>query len=185
MTEGAGPAPAPDRPELARLFIAVVPPPEVVTAVTAMARPALPGARYARPEQTHVTLRFLGNAPIEEAIGALAAVRAPAATAVVGPRTTRLGRQVVCLPVSGLDTVARAVAEATAHVGRPLEKRPFRGHLTVARLARPNAATLRALLDVPFEARFPVNEVLLVRSTLSRHGDRYDPVATQPLVAGL
>jgi 2'-5' RNA ligase len=38
---------------------------------------------------------------------------------------------------------------------------------------------------VPFEARFPVNEVLLVRSTLAEHGARYDTVATQPLVAGL
>jgi 2'-5' RNA ligase len=185
VTEGAGPEPAPDRQDLARLFIAVVPPPEVVMAVTALPRPALPGARYARPEQTHVTLRFLGNAPIDAAVGALAAVQAPAPEAVVGPRTMRLGRQVVCLPVSGLDIVARAVAEATAHVGRPLEMRPFRGHLTVARLARPNAATWRELLDVPFEARFPVNEVLLVRSTLARHGARYDLVATHPLVAGL
>jgi 2'-5' RNA ligase len=39
------------------------------------------------------------------------------------------------LPVSGLDRLAAAVGQVTAGLG-PVEDRPFRGHLTLARARR-------------------------------------------------
>ncbi|HVM01677.1 MAG TPA: 2'-5' RNA ligase family protein, partial [Acidimicrobiales bacterium] len=126
-----------------RLFVAVWPPEEVVGAV-ASAVAALSAAhpeqaralRWTGPEQWHVTLRFLGDAGLDEAARAFRAVAAPArpgpATAVLGPATGRFGRRVLHLPVAGLDDLAAAVVAATAGVGEPPEDRPFAGHLTLA-----------------------------------------------------
>src|SRR5262245_40965961 len=77
------------------------------------------GVRWTTRAQWHVTLRFLGQAPLGAATEALAAVVATAASADVGPRLRRLGRGVLCLPVGGLGDLAGAVAAATGHVGRP------------------------------------------------------------------
>ena len=63
-----------------------------------------------------------------------------ACEAAVGPVIETLSRQVVALPVAGLDDLAATVIEATHTLGRPPEDRPFRGHLTLARLARSDVA---------------------------------------------
>jgi 2'-5' RNA ligase len=154
-----------------------------VAAIMALPRPSSTGVRYSRADQCHVTLRFLGNASIDAAVRALAQVLAPAVDATIGPKVVRLGRQVVCLPVSGLDVLAEAVVRSTGHVGRPPEQRPFRAHLTIARLGRSSPRVLANLLDVPLAAHFAVSEILLVRSTLDHRGARYDTLASRSLLA--
>jgi 2'-5' RNA ligase len=133
-------------------------------------RPAEPGVRWVPPEQWHVTLRFLGEADEGAAIDALRSLRTEPATATIGPRVSRLGRLVVCLPVSGLDQLATAVAEATADVGEPPDRR-FSGHLSLARL-RHRAAC--GVTGTPFHATFAVDRVALVRSTLDPAGARHE-----------
>jgi 2'-5' RNA ligase len=77
------------------------------------------------------------------------------------------------LPVAGLEGVAAAVDEALAGVGVAPEDRPFRGHLTVAR-ARGRASLPRELAGAPLAARWVVDEVALVESTLQgARGSRY------------
>lgn len=157
-----------------RLFVAAWPPAEVLDAVEAIDRPAGEGVRWTRREQWHVTLRFLGTADLD----GLPDIVAPAVEAVVGPEVARLGRGVLCLPVSGLDEVAAAVTEATRDIGRPPEDRPFHGHLTLARVQR---KVPRGVVGTPFTARFPVTEIALVASHLGRGPAHYETLATTPL----
>lgn len=184
-----------------RLFVAVVPPDDVLDRLASLRRPARPGVRWTRREQWHVTLRFLGEvdeaavpalvaaldaAPLDAAPPAAAAVpaaappAAPPAAAVLGPRVAALGRRVVQIPVAGLDDLAAAVTAATATVGRPPEPRPFRGHVTLARVAR---GGLRDLVGEPVAATFPVVDVRLVHSRPGgRGGPVYADVHVRPLV---
>src|SRR4029453_17415359 len=103
--------------------------------ISALPRPERVGVRWTRRDQWHVTLRFLGRVEQPaQAAAALASIDVPRTEAVLGPDVTRLGRGVVCVEVHGLEEVAAAVVNATAAVGRPPEKRPFHGHLTLARV---------------------------------------------------
>jgi 2'-5' RNA ligase len=179
--EGEGPEAEARQAASARLFVAVVPPPEVLDALAALPRPERKGVRYTTGGQWHVTLRFLGTAPIATAVQALGCVTAPPVLAHAGPVTARLGRYVVCLPVDGLLDLARAVVDATAAIGRPPDTRPFRGHVTVARLARAAPRRLEDLVGHPLDARFPVSEIHLMRSVLGPGGSVYDSLAVQRL----
>jgi 2'-5' RNA ligase len=136
--------------------------------------------RWVPAEQWHITLRFLGEADEDAATRALQALRAaPAAVAVVGPRVSRLGRAVVCLPVTGLDRLATEVAVATAQVGEPPDGR-FSGHLTLARLRRRAAC---GVTGTAFHATFTVDNVALVRSTPGAEGAHHELV-TQVALEG-
>jgi 2'-5' RNA ligase len=121
-----------------RLFVAVRPPEDVLAALAGLARPEHPGLRWSTRDQWHVTLRFLGDVDDPDPVAA-ALVAAPLAPteAVVGPEVVALNPRVLCVPVAGLDDLAAAVAAADLPgVRRPPEDRPFRGHLTLARLGR-------------------------------------------------
>jgi len=161
-----------------RLFIAVEPPPEVLDRIAALPRPDEPGVRWTKRQHWHVTLRFLGEAPVDVAAAALSRLDAPTAVAELGPVVSRLGRNVICVPVRGLEELATAVSEVTADVGEPPDPRPFTGHLTLARLKRRGACRLAG---VPFSASFPVTEVRLVRSELTGDGPIHAVELVQPL----
>lgn len=163
---------------MARLFVAVVPPPEVLDLVAGLPRAERRGVRWTTRDQWHVTLRFLGEADPDEARDALAGVRAPACEAVLGPRVGRLGSHVLVVPVQGLDVVAADVVACTAHLGKPPDSRPFFGHLTLARLKGSPAC---GLTDTEVRARWPVSSVALVESHLHPTGARYEIVADVPL----
>lgn len=164
--------------EQARLFVAVWPPPEVLALVDALPRVQRPGVRWTTREQWHVTLRFLGTCEVKAAVDALAGVRASATTAVLGTRVERLGRGVLMLAVDGLDAIAAEVNRATAGVGRPPENRPFRGHLTLARLRGTGAG---ALADQVVGASWVVSDVTLVQSHLHPRGAHYETLLSVPL----
>jgi RNA 2',3'-cyclic 3'-phosphodiesterase len=156
-----------------RLFVGVVPPDRVLDEIERLRRPERPGVRWTRRDQWHVTLRFLGEvddpAPVAAALDAAPLRRCEA---LVGPRVRALGRQVVCLPVSGLEGLAQAVVEATAEFGQPPDDRRFRGHLTLARLRRP--ARPSGLTGGVIEDSFPVTDVRLIRSHQTDGGSRYE-----------
>jgi 2'-5' RNA ligase len=160
----------------------VRPPAPVLELLAELPRPAEPGVRWVPVEQWHVTLRFFGDTPVTEAADALAAVASswagPAPEVELGPRVSRLGRSVVCVPAAGLDGLAASVAEATAGVGGPVDPRPFRGHLTLARLRHRGAC---GLAGHPVRARFSVGGVELVRSTLGGEGAHHEVVRAFPL----
>ena len=160
---------------MARLFVAVSPPDRVLDRVAALDRPTVAGLRWTGREQWHVTLRFLGRVDaVDDAVRALASVRAAPTEAVAGPAVGRFGHRVLHVPVAGLEELAAAVTAATAHVGQPPEDRPFVGHLTLARVAKGARVDLRRLDGQLVSGRWVVDEVCLVESHLSREGARYE-----------
>ncbi len=163
-----------------RLFVAVYPPGAIVDALRALPREAGPDVRWVPEEQLHVTLRFFGMTDVEPAKGRLAGLipSLRGATAELGPRVSRLGRSVVCVPVAGLDELASSIAEATADLGEPPDPRPFRGHLTLARL-RNRAAC--GLAGASFDRSFSVDRVHLVESVTRPTGAEHATVASWAL----
>lgn len=165
-----------------RLFVAVWPPEEALEALTALARPDVPGLRWTGRDQWHVTLRFLGRVDeVEPVAAALAAIEGGSrADAVLGPAVGRFGQRVLHVPVDGLEAVAAAASRATEGLGRP-EDRPFNGHLTLARARRGGGVDLRPLTGSPLAARWRAEAVCLVESRLSSTGSRYQVLEQFPL----
>jgi 2'-5' RNA ligase len=147
--------------------------------------------RWVRPENYHVTLRFLGNidpAGVSELTAQVASeVRSQAPFEVqVGsslpfPRANKPRAVVLSLePEEPIVKLAAAVERGVVAFGLRAEKRRFRSHLTLGRTSR-SAETrcpdFRA--DAPAEARFPVREVVLFRSELRATGsNRSSPTYT-------
>jgi 2'-5' RNA ligase len=164
--------------ERGRLFVAVIPPPDVLDVLANIPREPQPHVRYTTREQWHVTLRFLGEADIAQASAALERVDARSVEASLGPRVERLGRTVAMVPCAGLDEIAAAVLRATADIDHPIEARPFVGHLTIARMKNARGCPASGFAVA---ATFTVSEVHLVRSLLASDRARYEVVATRPL----
>jgi len=184
-----------------RLFVAVWPPPAVVRAVEvalATVRSASSPAagsqgapsprdadlRWTASTRWHVTLRFLGEAGLDEAGPAFRSVGRSVpgpVEAVVGPATGSFGRRVLHVPVAGLDGLAAAVLAATAPVGCPPDDRPFAGHLTLARARARGGVDLSAWCGLPVSGSWTVGELTLVASATGAEGSRYDLVDRLPL----
>ncbi|MDE3206315.1 MAG: hypothetical protein KGQ66_19065 [Acidobacteriota bacterium] len=169
----------------ARCFVAVLPPPPLVEAVTVIDRPARPGLRWTPAEQWHVTLRFLAAVDPDGLAAALSAGpegELPGGQPVRarwGPRPGALGGGAWVLPVRGLDDLAATVARATAQLGVPPERRAFRGHLTLARARRPEA--LEGLARPELTGDWLVEEVVAYRSELDAAGARHHLLGRWPL----
>ncbi len=164
---------------MARTFVAAWPPPEALDLLCGLPRPAEPGVRWVQRHALHVTLRFLGDVMPTSVTRRLLSSDLPRATAQVGPRTAVLGANVVMAPVAGLDALASAVARATAGIGQPPPRRPFVGHVTLARTR--DAATARRLGGAPVTGSFEVRELAVVTSETHPDGARYRTSAVVPL----
>lgn len=178
-----------------RLFVAVDLSAEALDKVADLERPVLRSMRWTTPEQWHVTVRFLGETG-EEDLGGPGGLRAALDTvpallaedggspveAVLGPVVAWFpGRQVLQVPVDGLDAVAAAVARATGDWGEA-DERPFRGHLTLARTRR-GAKGPGSLAGASVAARWPVAEIVLYSSVLGGDGSRYEALHRVALTA--
>ena len=176
--------------------MAVRPPDAVLEAVEETlgpARKAMVGPRWAGRDQWHVTLQFLGPVPklalvvdaLAEAVAGLEPFRFQlgGSGAFPNPRRARviwIGARDGAGPMAG---VATAVTGALAPVGYEAEARPFRSHLTVARLRHPGdvGPALAALGDAPVGEAWTVEEILLYQSRLSPSGSQYSVLAALPL----
>jgi 2'-5' RNA ligase len=177
---------------LERLFVAVPCPPalleEVQQAQEGLGR--LPGLRLLGPEQLHVTLAFIGGAPPEKREAARRVLRETAALSAgqgqlggVLPLPSSRRARVVALAIEDQEGVFGRLFEAVmgglegAGVMQR-EKRPFRPHLTIARLKQP----LRIEPKSEASGRpYEVQSVCLYRSELRREGARYTIIERVPL----
>jgi 2'-5' RNA ligase len=164
---------------MARLFVAVWPPPSLVNQLRELERPDRPGLRWTTEDQWHVTLRFVGGVDEAALDGLRAALNQVAATvepfdARAGPLPRSLGRGVLVLPVGGLESLATRLAGVTKEVGQPPPDRLFRGHITLARARRPAALVGLAKLTGGASDEWRVTEITLVQSDLRPDGARYD-----------
>ena len=185
-----------------RLFIAVDVTEEVRTAVAAKAarlREANCDVGWVKPENFHLTLKFLGETPdgklddIKAALDLVALSRAAFELELRGmgcfpergaPRVVWVGAGA---GRDALKTVARDVEGAMEDLGVPREQREFAAHLTIGRVRSPRGAErLRRLVEVEAETGFGrcvVDEVRLYKSTLASGGSIYDLLHAAKLVA--
>lgn len=180
----------------ARLFVALELPEAVRTALAAWARAGLDERfRLIAPGDLHVTLCFLGWRDEEEveSIGSsVAGCARPVRELALGEPVWLPPRRPRVLAVDledgdgALASVARAVvAELTAHAGHVPEERPFRAHVSVARVRARGGLPARArpaMGPVPGAGEvFAANALTLQRSHLSRQGARYEAVVREEL----
>ncbi|OLC56349.1 MAG: 2'-5' RNA ligase [Acidobacteria bacterium 13_1_40CM_4_69_4] len=152
--------------------------------------------RWVRPEDIHLTLKFLGDAP-EARVGEITGALRPAGGGIVPFRLEACGAvpfpdrgapRLVWVEVRGELEAARRLAAAidavTASVGFPPEAREFRAHLTLGRVKGPGRGDWRTMLDrVAGQATgsFDVHEYVLFQSRLGHGGAVHTPVQRFPL----
>ena len=159
-----------------RLFLAVRPSDDAATTLRSLHRKDAQGVRFVPPENWHVTLRFLGQAEPTAVIDAMRHVLLPPARARMGPAVDVLHQRALVVPVSGVDPLAAVVGAATREVGDPVPRRPYSGHITVARLKR--TATMPRILGERVHAEWDVNQIELIVSRLHPDGVEYEAVHT-------
>lgn len=174
-----------------RLFVALVPSAHALAELdAAVGERAADGVRWGRPDQWHLTLAFLGEVDDRARTGlcerlARAAARHPPPTLALAGGG-HFGGRVLWAGVdgdkAGLRRLAESVRAAARRCGLPVEQRPYRPHLTLAR-ARPGAdlAPLAARLAGFAGAPWTAEELHLVRSRLGAGPDgtaRHETVAT-------
>ena len=165
-----------------RLFVGITPPAEALAhAAGAVDRIAstTPDMRWVPRERWHVTLAFLGEVDPDRITGLRARLDDVAAshTPLRGLRLVGAGtfRGVLWLGVqpagrhSPADRLARAVQREVRAAGVPVERRPWRAHLTIARwrpsVDRDDTAHRAAeSLDDYAGPPFDVHEIRLVHS---------------------
>jgi RNA 2',3'-cyclic 3'-phosphodiesterase len=181
-----------------RLFVAADVPDRAKDAVVAAIEPwrdRLPGGRWVRPENWHVTVKFLGRTwprlvewvhrQCREAAAEVRPFRVGLQGLGVFPRPTRARVLWVGLrdEDEGLHALARAVEDRLSSEF-PTEKRPFSAHLTVARFDPPVSVGDAAaeLAGSPIDTPpFRVGHLTLYRSHLSPKGATYEALERFPL----
>ena len=172
-----------------RMFVAVVPPEDVVDHLEEFLGPRREAApfRWTVPDQWHLTLAFAENVP-ERAYDDLVArleraarKRSPMQARVAGggafPNVSRARVLFAGVQTEGeeLARAATGARAALAKAGAEVDGQRFRPHLTLARMGRPVEATSGVrLLDAYAGPAWLVEEVALVASYLGE-GPRRRP----------
>ena len=171
-----------------RLFVALDLP-QAARAELARFRDAAADPAVWRPlaeESFHVTLAFLGHRPeeqVEQVAGVLETLerRGPVRAALAGglllpPRRARVLAVALDDPDGALVALAADVGGGLAAAGLYApEARPFRPHVTVARL-RAGERAPRSLDLAPEPLAFSAGPVTLYRSQVGRGGAVYEPL---------
>jgi len=183
-----------------RLFAGIAIPPEVQQSLRRLIdalRGAAPSLRWSRPENLHITTKFLGEVPeasLERMIETLGALPRVGRIAIgirglgwfPNPHSPRVFWCGVDAPPE-LAQLARLTEEAVAPFGIERENRKFSPHLTLARV-NPGTPVLKlqqavaALPSVEF-GNFTAFHFHLYESQLAPGGSKYRKLATFPLEA--
>lgn len=136
------------------------------------------------PANLHITLKFLGEVDPGKIPAIIEALRAtdidPFEVTVEkatlnNPRSPRI---VWCdVTDSGeIALLARQVEDLLVPLGFPRENRPFRPHVTLARVRKPHQSLIHQMHLMPSEpfGTFPVESIKLKKSTLTPHGSIYE-----------
>ncbi|MCE2510904.1 MAG: RNA 2',3'-cyclic phosphodiesterase [Alphaproteobacteria bacterium] len=167
-----------------RLFVGIALPEEVQVRL-GMLCSGLPNARWVRPENLHMTLRFIGEVGedvAEDVDDSLQGIRAQSFSMSLSglgffgngrsPRQVWVGVERNPLLLHLQEKIESAIVRA----GLPPERRKFVPHVTLARLRGQNVARLQSFLSVhePFrEGPFAVDCFTLFSSKLSHNGSIY------------
>lgn len=184
-----------------RLFLAINFDPEVRHAIaeaSAPLRAAAPELSWIREPQIHLTVKFLGDQPeeivsrITDAMTVVAARNRVVDVEIGGvgafpnfrrPRVVWIGVS----PEPKLELLHHDVESACESLGLPLDGKPFRPHLTLARV-KPRVAdkdTMRSLArlakSISYVEEVVISSIDLMESELTTVGTRYRLLSSSPL----
>lgn len=176
-----------------RSFAAIAMPEPIAEALDDL-QEGLAGVHWTPAENLHLTLAFLGEQTpraLEDLDAALLGLRHPrfdlrlSGVDAFGRKDARVVFAGVA-PCPSLLSLQSKVAVAARGADIALETRKYAPHVTIARLSRGavRPERLQAYLAAHnlFEtAPFAVEEITLFRSTLTRDGPIYEPMAVYPL----
>jgi 2'-5' RNA ligase len=183
------------RHETKRLFIAVDISDEarlIASGVIGKLRKDHPakGVSFTKPENLHITLKFLGStdasteARLVETLRRIAADTPPFTLRFDGPEL--LGKRVMSIRIAS-DTptvfdLEKRIDTECRPLGFPSEARRFHPHLTLARIRHPHDALIRRFLQTPIDpVEFPIREIVLYESKLTANGSIYSAIRSFPL----
>jgi RNA 2',3'-cyclic 3'-phosphodiesterase len=173
-----------ERPETARVFFALWPPPEVARQLSAVADSSAQsaGGRATREATVHLTLAFIGDVPLErlpDLERAARNVRAEAFDLTLDQFGLWHHNRIFW---AGCSIVPPALAELSSALSAALQaagfevadaRRHFTPHLTLVRKVKALAAPLPPGQTLPW----PCTKFVLVRSHLSASGASYQTLA--------
>jgi 2'-5' RNA ligase len=175
-----------------RLFLAVDLPDPVRLEVAALCT-QVNHARWVKPHQLHITLRFMGQTP-EEALAnvrdQLGRVQVPAfnlalqGTGIFPGSASSKRARVLWLGLEPVEPLTHLKQAIDACLGLDLERASFSPHLTLARFTEKPDPTLTQFLAQHHDYRsayWPVACFHLYRSTLHSSGSVHEVVATYAL----
>jgi RNA 2',3'-cyclic 3'-phosphodiesterase len=184
-----------------RLFIAAALPADIVAGLDRAVREArslMPVASWTRPEAQHLTMAFLGDqeSDVPDAIAGQLGPDLAAESSVEArlsgcgffpderrPRVAWMGIE----PDEPLVRIAEVVRRALAKQKIAFDEKPFRPHLTLARVKdRWRAEDVRLLesaLSTYRSEPFPISEIVLYSSELSPKGARHTALRRFALAA--
>ena len=151
-----------------------------------------PAVRWTQSVQWHLTLKFLGEVSAEQAAALAERIdrrlqdreRVSTHWTKVKSFGPRRRARVIVAEVHACDSLRRLAQEMEEEafaLGIPREERPFRPHITLARIKRPcdASAWLDAARLEPAELRF--DQLVLYRSQLTASGGVYSMLRNFPL----
>ena len=161
--------------------------------------PHLDGTKWVSTENLHVTLKFLGDVPLNELPALIKAIQkgteqvdafdleflgCGAFPNLTAPKTIWIGCD---QGADDLTFLASRIEDELFTLGYPKESRKFSPHLTIGRVRKSSAASVLSLTEFftvqkqkPFGS-CGVDEVVIYSSELTRQGPIYDVLATVPL----
>lgn len=176
-----------------RLFTALDLPEGIRARFADLQMPEALDARWTPPDQFHITVRFIGEAPPEEARqyeAALSQIDAGPVECMPYGLDALPSRHDPSVLIVGLERsdslldVYRNVSEALENEGLTTEDRPYRPHVTIARLGAPSASAVHNFLDNHDASSLPsfsVDTVHLYESTRTSTGAVHERRASIPL----
>jgi 2'-5' RNA ligase len=163
-----------------------------------------PDARWVRPESLHITLKFIGDKPlevvekIEQALSSVRTEEVEMSFRGYGFFPTAKAARVFWVGIESgpqLPALAKAVDQTLKTVGIPQEEHPFAPHLTLARGGGRSGAPHRkkddaanrnfqhlqgklAALPAPDFGTMAAHKFFLYQSQLAQGGSRYTKIAS-------
>ena len=137
-----------------RLFTGIEIPEEIREELSAVERP-IPGVSWIDEDDLHLTLRFFGDVSPEQARDVMDLLETAGADAfsmkITGLATFGTEPHTLYAGVEsnpGLEALARATDRAARGAGLGAAKRPFKPHITLARLQYPDPVKLARILEL-------------------------------------
>lgn len=180
---------------MSRLFTAIDLPAEQRDRLAALCK-GIDGAKWVKPEQIHLTLRFIGETDDETTQllqAALEEIAPPSLTLQISgagtfPPSPKPPR-VLWIAVENnpaLHALQRQIEAAAQDCGFPREKRPWSPHITLARFKKPPGKDLQRWLTANAKAKpqsFKVTEFRLYQCELSSKGAVHEVLQAFPMHA--